>query len=343
MQSNQDRIKVLFLRQWVSPFTENDLKLIRKHFDVKVVDAVYSKKSPKRTLATAFSITKNIVWADLTFSWFAGFHAVLAVLLSKIFKKKTIVVTGGSDVANEPSINYGVMRFPKSRSARTVKFILEHSDLILPFSNFSKTQVLEHSKPKRLKVMYCCVDTQEFKPEGEKHDDLVITIGSVTNSTLKRKGLETFVKAARFLPGIKFVLIGKHVDDSINYLKSIASPNVKFTDLVSSKKLLEYVQKAKVYVQVSAQEGFGVALAEAMLCQCVPVITNRGAIPEVVGDTGYYVPYGDSKATAEAIKHALKSDKGEKARERIATNFPIQKRETELVTIISELGIGGKG
>ena len=33
-----------------------------------------------------------------------------------------------------------------------------------------------------------------------------------------------------------------------------------------------------------------------------------------------------------------KWDKGEKARERIATNFPWQKREVELIKIINELG-----
>jgi len=28
------------------------------------------------------------------------------------------------------------------------------------------------------------------------------------------------------------------------------------------------------------------ALAEAMCCECVPVVTKKGALPEVVGDTG---------------------------------------------------------
>ncbi|MCK4788675.1 MAG: glycosyltransferase [Desulfobacteraceae bacterium] len=314
------------------------MELLRRHFDVRVVDFIWSRKNLKGTLTTQLNMVKGILWASVTFSWFTGFQAAFPVLLSKIFGGKSIVVTGGGDVASEPDINYGVMRFPKSKSARMVKFVLEHADLVLPFSSFSKTEVLKHSRPKRLKVVYCCADAEKFKPEGRKDDDLVITVSGVSNSTLKRKGLETFVKSARLLPGTRFVLIGKHIDDSINYLKSIASPNVEFTDFVSSEKLLGYGQKAKVYVQVSAHEGFGVALAEAMLCQCVPVVTNRGALPEVVGDAGYYVPYGEPKATAEAIKEALKSDKGKEARERIATNFPLQKRETELVKIISELG-----
>jgi glycosyltransferase involved in cell wall biosynthesis len=46
------------------------------------------------------------------------------------------------------------------------------------------------------------------------------------------------------------------------------------------------------------------------------------------------VPYGDEKATAEAIKKALNSDKGKEARERIGNMFPLERREKELIEII---------
>jgi len=299
---------------------------------VRVVDC-----SGRKIGMASMDIIKGVIWADITFSWFAGVHAARAVLFSRILRKRAIVVTGGYDVANEPSINYGTMRSPKSRSARIVKFVLNHADLILPFSNFGMMEVLKHSRPKRLEVVYCCVDTEKFKPGSGKLNDLVVTVGYIKNDTLQRKGLATFVKSASFLPEMKFVLIGEHSDDAVNYLRSIASPNVTFTGFVPFEKLLEYLQKAKVYVQVSAQEGFGVALAEAMLCECVPVVTDRGAIPEVVGEAGYYVPYGDAKATAAAIKHALGAD-GKRARERITRNFPLQKREVELVDMVEKFG-----
>jgi len=101
--------------------------------------------------------------------------------------------------------------------------------------------------------------------------------------------------------------------------------------------LLHYYQKAKVYCQLSAHESFGVALAEAMSCCCVPVVTRRYALPEVVGDAGFYVPYNDPKATAEAIRKALKSNKGRKARERIKKYFSIKTREKRLIEEILDL------
>ena len=101
--------------------------------------------------------------------------------------------------------------------------------------------------------------------------------------------------------------------------------------------LLQYYQKAKVYCQLSTQESFGVALAEAMACGCVPVVTRKYSLPEVVGDTGFYVPYNDPETTAEAIKKALRSDKGAKARERVKKKFSEEQREKRLLQEIIEI------
>ena len=74
-----------------------------------------------------------------------------------------------------------------------------------------------------------------------------------------------------------------------------------------------------------------------MSCGCVPVATRNGALPEVVGETGFYVPFADSLSTARAIETAMTSGKNEEARHRILANFPIQRRELELVEEIESL------
>jgi glycosyltransferase involved in cell wall biosynthesis len=74
-----------------------------------------------------------------------------------------------------------------------------------------------------------------------------------------------------------------------------------------------------------------------MACGCVPVVTDRGALPEVVGDAGIYVPYGEEEATAEGITEALQIQRvsGNQARRRIVEGLALAHREKRLLSVIS--------
>jgi glycosyltransferase involved in cell wall biosynthesis len=331
-----EKVKILFVRSSKSSFIQKDLELLRKHFDVKVVDFVLSRRNLKGTLMTPFKIFKGVLWTDLTFSWFAGTHAFWTVRLSKIFRKKAIVVVGGFEVAKVPEIGYGALLNP--RSARMVKYVLENADKVLTVDESLKNDAIKNVgvNGKNIQTVPTGYDYEKFKPKGKK-DNLVITVGYITDAVIRRKGFDTFIKTVEYLPNVKFALIGKHVDNSIEFLKKIAPQNVEFTGFVSDEELIKYYQRAKVYCQLSMREGLPNALCEAMLCECVPVGTKNCGIPTAIGEAGFYVPYGDEKATAEAIKKALNSDKGKAARERIEIMFPTERRERELKKIIKEL------
>lgn len=86
---------------------------------------------------------------------------------------------------------------------------------------------------------------------------------------------------------------------------------------------------ADLFVLSSAWEGFGLVVAEAMACECMPVATDCGGVREVVGDAGFLVPPRDSNALANAIEKALKLDLEEKellkqqARKRVVEHFSL--------------------
>lgn len=321
-------VKILFVCPYFSSFIQQDLDLLKKHFDVRIGHYTSLMSIPK--------ILKGVLWSDLTFSWFADTHAFWAVLLSKMFKKKSIVVVGGFEVAKVPEINYGLMRSPLS--TRRVKYVLENADKILTVDDSLKADAIGNTgvNGKNILTVPTGYDSSKWKCDGKK-ENLVITVGYVNWSVVKRKGFETFVKSAEYVPNTKFALIGKHIDSSIDYLKSISPSNVEFTGFVSDNELLEWYQKAKVYCQLSRYEGLPNALCETMLCECVPVGTRYCGIPTAIGDTGFYVPYGDPETTAEAIEKALKSDNGKTVRERVKKMFPFEKREKKLKQIIYSL------
>lgn len=320
-------MKIAFVYYDFSSFVRQDREILAQHFEVARVNY--------RRLVDVAKILPVVWKCDASFSWFAAGHSFAAVLISKLFGRKSIVIAGGYDVACVPEINYGQFTLSWSRRFMT-GFSLKHADLVLPVSEFTKKEVLRWAEPKKIQVLYNGIDIKCF-PAGDKKEDLVITVGGVSHSNLKRKGLETFVKSARLVPEARFVVIGKELDDSIDELKLIASSNVSFTGYVPDDELLSWYQRARVYVQVSAYESFGMSLAEAMLCECVPVVTERGALPEVVGDTGFYVAYEDEKATAQGIKEALGSKKGVYARRRIKDLFSLAKREKCLTKAIKAL------
>ena len=279
-------------------------------------------------------VSKAMRHCDVFFSWFANWHSLIGVHHAQRMNKRSIVVAGGYDVANCPEINYGAVlnfkeRFPSQR-------VLENADLILSVSKANQEQLLRRATPRDHELIYNGIP--EYDVSHIEKKNMVITVGAVNWENLKRKGLESFVLSAKYHPSIPFVLIGRWCDDSIDRLRSIAPPNVIFTDYVTERELKEFYSKAKVYVQASYHESFGVSLAEAMMYQCIPVVSFRYALPEVVGDTGLYLHDLTPKELADQIQNALSGAKtGEGARERILDNFTLARREDKLVSAIKRV------
>lgn len=314
--------KCFFIYNEMSTFVYKDLEILDKYFDVKTLKYNGKRDIPK--------LLFGVFTTDFNFSWFALGYATIAVFFSKIFKKKSFVVAGGWDVVDMPEIDYGAMRSQKR--VLMTKFTLKYADCVLTVSNSTENIVLHWWNKSNVETVYHGFDDTKYSQLKKK--DLAITVGTSSWHTLNVKGIKNFIKSAAFLPDVTFMLVGPQVDDSIDYLKSIAASNVIFRGYTSPDELSALYGCAKVYVQISAQESFGCALAEAMLCECVPVVTNRGALPEVVGDVGFYVDYDNPEQTAQKIKEAMESNKGSFARERIKTLYPIEKREKKILEII---------
>lgn len=321
--------RIFFVHQGSRSFFDRDIEILKSAAEITTFDNFPS--SFQKTL----EIFKKLPKCDLVYIWFMGKHAVLPLILAKILKKRVILVAGGWDVANCPEIDYGLMRSSILRPILKKLFYLP--DLIFSISNSNHQELLHNVgvNQEKTRMIYLGLDDKRDSL-SQKKEKIVITIGEVNQSNLKRKGLENFVRAAGSLPDIPFVLIGQWAEDgAVDFLKNIATSNVLFTGHLSRQELDAWLRKATVYAQLSYHEAFSCAVAEAMLHECVPVVTDRYALPEVVGDAGYLVPFGDLFKTVDAIKKALNDHgTGRRARERILNIFPSEFRRQKMASLI---------
>jgi len=336
-------VKILFIHSSFSSFVLRDLAILKRNFDVSEIivpdntftdgDTTFARLLSRVAKGLFFlKLISEILRSDLVYSWWANINSFYLVLLCKIVRRRSIIVVGGYEVAYVPEIRYGGLLSPMSRIR--MRFILRNASRVLVVSNSSLNEAQRFLRTPNIRLVHNGVDVERFQPQGEK-TRVVITVGSISETHLTRKGLKTFVQTSCLLPKVPFLLIGKY-DQSVNKLKEIAGPNVTFTGFVSNEELLHHYQTSKVYCQLSAHEGFGVSLGEAMACGCVPVGTRRYAVPEVIGDTGFYAKYNDPESAAQAIKKALDYDIGIRGVERIVNMYSLSKRAEKLVHQISD-------
>ncbi|MCK9304268.1 MAG: glycosyltransferase, partial [Bacteroidales bacterium] len=97
---------------------------------------------------------------------------------------------------------------------------------------------------------------------------------------------------------------------------------------LEQKDLKELYLRSKVYCQLSRSESFGVAMAEAMYFNCIPVYTSAGGLKEVAGEYGFMVSGNDPDEISTAIKRAHSTTEISDSRERIGRLFTyIQRAE----------------
>ncbi|MGR3173279.1 MAG: glycosyltransferase family 4 protein [Candidatus Scalindua sp.] len=331
-------MKVLVVSSYkqLQTFEEIDVRLLQKHYQIKTIYLTgYGYLELVRFIP-------QLLWAEIVICWFVDRHSFRAIVWCKRLGKKSVVIAGGYDVANTPDIPYGIAA-TRPGSLSMVRQALLQADMVVANSRFIKQEITEYFEidPGKVAMIYHGIDTEQFHPGNEQiKERLIVTVASINKETIKLKRLDLFVLAAKAFPDCKFWVVGPCQDEhALTELQSVSPNNVRFTGPLYGQYLIRAYQRACVYVQISRREGFGMALAEAMACACVPVATPVAAIPEVVGDCGFMVKGDDLLSIVTGIRNALNSplDTGLTARERIVSEFSIKAREQALYDLIEEL------
>jgi glycosyltransferase involved in cell wall biosynthesis len=323
-------VRLLYVHSRKASFVAIDRDILARRFEI---DDLYQ---PGRW-PNPVKVVRGVLRADIVFGWFASWHTFFPITLSWLPRKPSVLIVGGFDTADMPDIDYGYQQGGLRRWAS--RWIMRRAGRLITNSRYSLTEIERNTPipPSRITVVHHGVP-DPFGDASPSRERLALTVGAVDRGTLVQKGQLPFVQAARELPDVRFVLAGRWLDDAVEELRAVAAENVEFTGWLSDEDLCALYRRAAVYVQASRHEGFGLAVAEAMLAGCVPVVVNATAMPEVVGGAGVLIESQRPQDVADGVRRALAlgPEASRSARERILTTFPIESRRDGILRVVDE-------
>lgn len=292
----------------------------------------------------------HLLWylprARLCVVQFASYHSLLPALLCKLMFKPLLIITGGTDTRKVPEIGYG--NFNKPFLGWVTGLSLKLSTAIAPVhQSLSKTtytflgadslQGIYNLVPGLQVpsfVIYNGFDTEAFAPTlppAQRPAKSLITVAGDLSTPVKQKtkGVDLLIETARLLPDFTFTIVGSAGIAG-------APANVSWIKWVHPTGLPALLSQHRYYGQLSATEGFPNALAEGMLCSCVPIGSEVAGVPFIIGPTGYILAKKDANVLANILQQADNAytvQQAGAARCRIVDNFSIAVRQERLLAL----------
>lgn len=205
-------------------------------------------------------------------------------------------------------------------------YSIKNSAAIIAPSQSTKDDIIKNysTLPSKITVIYEGYDRARFKmysraqitktlAKYEIDGDYLIFVGTLQ----PRKNLERLIGAFGRVhakqKNLKLVIAGKAgwlYDSILGKAKKLGiDGNVIFLDFVPSDDLPLLVSGAKVYVNPSLWEGFGIPVIEAQACGVPVIVSNVSSLPEIVGDSGILFDPQSEQEIADAIAVLLNNEK----------------------------------
>lgn len=182
-----------------------------------------------------------------------------------------------------------------------------------------------------------------------------IYVGYMSNLAEAKGVLDLLQAAAEIVKSHKEVVFrfaGSWWDDGRNTKKrseefianSDIAGHVEFVGFVSGKTKEEFLTNTDIFVLPSWNEGFPLAILEAMSAGC-PVVATKdvGAIPDIVVDgiTGILVEKQNPRILAQAISRLLEDTQlqrsmGNAGRERFLANYTMDRHINNLIAVLNK-------
>lgn len=234
----------------------------------------------------------------------------------------------------------GHLNFKHSVLTKIKRLSLERSNHIIANSDNTRKQIDHLSAP--VTAVHLGVNQKKYNNNNQESPISQPYFFHLSNGE-KRKNIDFMIKSfSKIKPNfdkLKLVIGGSMSHNLAKYEETARAFNVEesviFVGWIEEGKLPQYYSNAVAYLQPSKHESFGIPVLEAMSCNTVPIVSENGALPEVVGNAGIVLPLSLQKWSNELseIYEKPKNDLNPQSR---AKNFSWEKKVKEIDQVYSE-------
>ena len=339
-----------------STFIDRDVQALSARYMVRQheLNTGADQMLPIRLLQQLIWLLANKAWKRDAICHFSGYHAVFPALLAR----RCFIILAGSDCASIPAIGYGnharkLMGWATRFAARKATRLLPvHASLMLRSSDYADIVPREQGIsafapglntpwteiPYGFDGQYWCPD--ETSTRSPERFLCVAGPAAQNNRVHLLKGVDLLLQIAERTPQAHFQIVGLADPDAYG----IAPPNVTFTGRVAPDQLRDLYRRTAFYAQLSLSEGMPNALCEAMLCGCIPLVSQVASMPSIIAEHGKVLHKRDAELGSQACRELLSLSPAELelrsqgSRERILNAFPMDRRTKALFAVLAFAG-----
>lgn len=215
------------------------------------------------------------------------------------------------------------------------------SDHIMTISEASKRDIVKqfNVSPEKIAVTPLAVDLQRFQPRAGKTPEALNPYILFVGTRDMRKNIPLLIRAfARIAEDIphQLVIAGRSAlgrDDDKRQAQGLGS-RVRWLDFVPEQELPALYAGADLFVWPSVYEGWGLPPMEAMASGVPVIVSDGGALPEVVGDTGEVVQFTTASLHERLHDEAFEAALAERMRAVLSdTDKQVRMREAGLARV----------
>ena len=285
---------------------------------------------------------------DVIFIWWWT-YALFPVLLARLLGRKSIITGVFNYKAVEHMPNSGFHGRPFHQKL-LIKLALKMTDVNLFVSKIEYDEIPSVFSLKKFHYFPCSIPDMYFQKTDESPRDGVLNIAWCGKENLQRKGVLDILDALRILKdrGIHIYCSlagrpGNGYPDLLTHISHLGlESQVTTLGEVSLEKKLSLFAGARIYLQPSYFEGFGLATAEALASGCCIIACDVGEVRNVLGDGAYYVTPGNHLELANAIEKLLSdldlaNELVAKGQTRLSERYSQKIKKDSLNTILDQL------